>query len=576
MSSSSSLSNHSLERDDEVAFPERDYYQWPFGGTADISKGVGKAEEQKSRVRGLCSAFFRVIVALCALLTLATCGETFRDLRILAISTHITELSYAISDIQTRIFEIQELRHKSQAQNGSEPNSPSNTANNVTSTIDQSLMALDERLENVEKGIKSVNENIQPYCPSTTATPVTATQSSVNAVTPTTTNISGVRSNAANETTSALLRKHATLIQEWESVQDESDVLREELKEDKWLTVFRTVTDQADGMMSSLEKAVNRCQDFIFQVHQLKRNGLNGADDLFGSTAVKGTGPVTLDTFTSLLESYEAKKNPTLVTPLSVKKKVKGPYSEPRPAPSSATSSNFNTITPSGRKQRASLFPGAKNQEPVTPERPGHKYSQSVTPEPSPRVFKPDDSSGGNMKSYAGAPSTSTFGKSRTSLAPAGLPPSLAGRPSWNSSTKVEISDEKRITGTIRGTPSRPPSRPPSSTGMYRSTNGDPPPVPPIANGTPYRRSLSRASMTSSSRPWSPFAATILSVYRAECLELEIYAIETTLTTSFKGSDPFKNVQYRFECIRNSTAKTQDSITHSRTLGEICVRGDES
>ena len=37
-------------------------------------------------------------------------------------------------------------------------------------------------------------------------------------------------------------------------------MLREELKEDKWLTVFRTVTDQADGMMSSLEKAVNRCQ----------------------------------------------------------------------------------------------------------------------------------------------------------------------------------------------------------------------------------------------------------------------------------------------------------------------------
>lgn len=59
---------------------------------------------------------------------------------------------------------------------------------------------------------------------------------------------------------SALLRKHAALLAEWEAVQDESEVLREELKEDKWLTVFRTVTDQADGMMSSLEKAVNRCQ----------------------------------------------------------------------------------------------------------------------------------------------------------------------------------------------------------------------------------------------------------------------------------------------------------------------------
>ncbi|KAJ2918611.1 hypothetical protein MD484_g1717, partial [Candolleomyces efflorescens] len=501
MSSSSSLSKHSLEGDDDE----------------NVTITNGRLGEQPTSVKSLGKQK----------------SKSQEDLRILAISTHITELSYAISDIQTRIFEIQELRHKSQAQNGSgEPSSPSNTANNLTSTIDQSLMALDERLESVEKGVKSVNENIQPYLPSTTATPVTATQSSVNAVTPTTTNIAGVRSHGANENTSALLRKHATLMQEWESVQDESDVLREELKEDKWLTVFRTVTDQADGMMSSLEKAVNRCQDFIFQVHQQKRNGHSGADDLFGSTTVKGTGPVTLETFTTLLESYEAKKKhympatskvlsiidrgvrdrvtkngetlrrhsesaqrwktlrdrigrtdaemenvrkillavdsgeseasssnsghpsylgtppsgsratlgggsekgsekgtlsrsmsplrkfarritgstsggkphisgPTLVTPLSVKKKVKGPYSEPRPPPSSATSSNFSTLTPSGRKQRASLFPGVKNTpEPVTPERPSHKYSQSVTPEPSPRVFKPDDSSGENMKSY--------------------------------------------------------------------------------------------------------------------------------------------------------------------------------
>lgn len=29
---------------------------------------------------------------------------SFRDIRLLAVSTHITELSYAISDVQTRIF----------------------------------------------------------------------------------------------------------------------------------------------------------------------------------------------------------------------------------------------------------------------------------------------------------------------------------------------------------------------------------------------------------------------------------------------------------------------------------------
>ena len=101
-------------------------------------------------------------------------------------------------------------------------------------------MTLDERLESVEKGIKNVNETLEPLL-RTAATPT-------------------VSENGTASENVAILRKHSTLLSEWESVQDESEVLREELKEDKWLTVFRTVTDQADGMMSSLEKAVNRCQ----------------------------------------------------------------------------------------------------------------------------------------------------------------------------------------------------------------------------------------------------------------------------------------------------------------------------
>lgn len=99
-------------------------------------------------------------------------------------------------------------------------------------------MSLDERLETVAKGIKAVSDSLEPLLQNTPTVP----------------------QNGGSGDNSLILRKHATLTAEWEAVQDESDVLREELKEDKWLTVFRTVTDQADGMMSSLEKAVNRCQ----------------------------------------------------------------------------------------------------------------------------------------------------------------------------------------------------------------------------------------------------------------------------------------------------------------------------
>ena len=101
-------------------------------------------------------------------------------------------------------------------------------------------MTLNERLDSVEKGIKNINETLELFLQSAT--------------TPTVSNHNSTNENAG------ILRKHATLLSEWDAVQIESDILREELKEDKWLTVFRTVTDQADGMMSSLEKAVNRCQ----------------------------------------------------------------------------------------------------------------------------------------------------------------------------------------------------------------------------------------------------------------------------------------------------------------------------
>lgn len=204
------------------------------------------------------------------------------DLQLLTISTRITELFYSISDIQTRIFEIQELRHKSQS---------SGDLAAATGVIDQALMALDERLESVSHGVKAVNDSLQPL--------------SQSASTPT--------PDASNEepTEIALLvRKHATFISEWESVQEESEVLREELKEDKWLTVFRTVTEQADGMMSSLEKAINRCQDFIWQ---FQRYGPDDSISTSSSMTSMGSmrsqkSPLNMEMLQSLLDSYEAKK----------------------------------------------------------------------------------------------------------------------------------------------------------------------------------------------------------------------------------------------------------------------------
>lgn len=178
----------------------------------------------------------------------------------MATSSHITELSYGISDIQARIFgawlririsrllshqsvvicpahvEIQELRHKSQG---------SSDASGANNEIDQLLISLDERLDSVSKGVKAVTDALETL-PSKTPVPSGF----------------GVDGEAA-----VMIRKHAALMAEWEAAKSESETLRDELKEDKWLIVFRTVTEQAGGLMSSLEKGVNRCQVCLTSRH---------------------------------------------------------------------------------------------------------------------------------------------------------------------------------------------------------------------------------------------------------------------------------------------------------------------
>jgi hypothetical protein len=95
-------------------------------------------------------------------------------------------------------------------------------------------------MELVTAGIKAMNESMEPFLrPEQTPTQTHARLDADEA---------------------ALVRKHGALLEEWQALQRDADLIREELREDKWLTVFRTVTDQADGMMNSLDKAISRCQ----------------------------------------------------------------------------------------------------------------------------------------------------------------------------------------------------------------------------------------------------------------------------------------------------------------------------
>ncbi|EJD47970.1 hypothetical protein AURDEDRAFT_113237 [Auricularia subglabra TFB-10046 SS5] len=219
------------------------------------------------------------------------------DLRLLAVSAQITEISYSISDIQTRIFEIQELRHRSLDED--KPGQTSNGTNGSTGVIDQALIHLDEKLEAVSASISAIDEALG-------VTPGKEAEAAAKS--------------ANSEADVLLLRKHAALIEEWETVQTEAETLRDELKEDKWLAVFRTVSEQAEGMMSSLEKGVTQCHDFIWQVQ--RRNTEDYQSTVSSSTSMLlDRSPINYETFTALHQSFESKKKyymPSITKVLSV------------------------------------------------------------------------------------------------------------------------------------------------------------------------------------------------------------------------------------------------------------------
>ena len=137
------------------------------------------------------------------------------------------ELNYSV--------EIQELRHQDL---GSSEISGASSSTSLSGAIDQALIKLDERLENVAQSIAAINATIEPFLQ-----PHTPTSGAMN----------------VTEVDEGLLRKHSSVLSEWEGVQSEAEVLRDELKEDKWLAVFRNASDQADGMMNSLEKVITQC-----------------------------------------------------------------------------------------------------------------------------------------------------------------------------------------------------------------------------------------------------------------------------------------------------------------------------
>ena len=248
------------------------------------------------------------------------------------------------------------------------------------------------------------------------------------------------------------LRRHAECTQRWRNLKER--IARTDADMDNLRRVFLQGSDSALSSGGSSQSATT----------SVSKNGYLATPP---SGEKKGRSPSGAGTISRSISPFRKIARKLKAAGSGTKSPAPRTFT-PVPSKSPAPSRMPSSEPPRTLRHRASMFHflnGGQPPTPTTPDRPSHKYSNSVTPDSSPSR-KPDAKS--TIKS---------------------------SRPAWNSSTRVE-NDERG--GTIKQSPRRP-----SISGRPRNSADDIPPVPPM-----YKRSLSRSSMASS-RPWSPVTSSV-------------------------------------------------------------------
>ncbi|RUS15376.1 hypothetical protein BC937DRAFT_92535 [Endogone sp. FLAS-F59071] len=84
-------------------------------------------------------------------------------------------------------------------------------------------------------------------------------------------------SSAPADPTGAIKRKHALVQDRWDSLRGEIDELKDDLKEEQWLQIFRQAADQIGSMVEGLDRTVAQCHLKIAEVKSWHAEQVNVA-----------------------------------------------------------------------------------------------------------------------------------------------------------------------------------------------------------------------------------------------------------------------------------------------------------
>lgn len=190
------------------------------------------------------------------------------------LSSVLEDVSSRLTQIKNQFFIIQEKRHAGvfalAEQNNSSPSSKVNGEDVEKSVaLDVAMSELNSLLDSASEGMKAADSHLNPVNGSSQdfsprrRTGSIASLSSLDSF-----DDAFLEVNAVGNTPKALSKRYENLSVEWTRLQAEAKNLEEELKGDKYLLVFTSIREQMEGMMDSLDKALNTCHDFIFSIHK--------------------------------------------------------------------------------------------------------------------------------------------------------------------------------------------------------------------------------------------------------------------------------------------------------------------
>ncbi|CEH11748.1 Growth-arrest-specific protein 2 domain [Ceraceosorus bombacis] len=184
-----------------------------------------------------------------------------------------------VADISRAIFRIEEVRHAKALSSTDAGGGSSSAGNSGTSNVDEAFMELNSLLEEVSGSMRIIEKAVSALAGLDDA----PGQDSLSGV------LAGARRRRgsagsldsftsfdeaaadisdATPSSESIVRHFQQLTEHWASAQVEAERVKQELSEDRYLTVFRGLSSQATGMMDSLDKAIVICADFISSVQQ--------------------------------------------------------------------------------------------------------------------------------------------------------------------------------------------------------------------------------------------------------------------------------------------------------------------